>query len=186
MYTNGIVIQRYVENQYKGIDGSGFSEHTGQNWYFNDDETLSQVFEPYYDEHIGMTYWNLEPHSWVAACNTMHYIYRYIEESKKRGIPYRLLLCESEIPRPVMKTPDCKRRFLGYDYAYAGGDNYSAVYNEIPFVFPEFQLNHNGLFQTEEAIRAYIMECERFKKNHAPGALEEGDFTIFRLHELFL
>ena len=141
MYTNGIVIQRYVENQYKGIDGSGFSEHTGQNWYFNDDETLSQVFEPYYDEHIGMTYWNLEPHSWVAACNTMHYIYRYIEESKKRGIPYRLLLCESEIPRPVMKTPDCKRRFLGYDYAYAGGDNYSAVEKSCAWSFGRRRLH---------------------------------------------
>ncbi len=48
--------------------------------------------------------------------------------------------------------PDFKKIFLGYDYAYAAGDNYSAVYNEIPFVFTQFQLNHYGLFQTREEI----------------------------------
>ena len=35
MFVNGIVIQKYVDNPYKGIDGSGFSEKTGQNWFFN-------------------------------------------------------------------------------------------------------------------------------------------------------
>ena len=54
MYVNGIVIQKYVDNNYKGIDGSGFSENTGENWYFNNDEHLSELFEPFYDEHIGI------------------------------------------------------------------------------------------------------------------------------------
>ena len=54
MYVNGIVIQKYVDNNYKGIDGSGFSESTGENWYFNNDEHLSELFEPFYDEHIGI------------------------------------------------------------------------------------------------------------------------------------
>lgn len=186
MYTNGLVIQKYVNNSYKGIDGSGFSENTGENWYFNNDEQLSEIFEPFYDEHIGKTYFDLNEHSWVAACSNMDYIYKYIEESKKRDIKYRLLLCESEIPTPAMEAQGFKKVFLGYDYAYAAGDNYSAVYNEIPFVFTEFKLNCNGLFQTKEEIREYISERERFKKSHAPYTLEEGDFIIFRLHEIYI
>lgn len=83
MYVNGIVIKKYAGNSYKGIDGSGFSENTGLNWYFNYDEQLSDLFESFYDEHIGMTYWNLKEHSWVAACNNMDYIISYIAESKK-------------------------------------------------------------------------------------------------------
>ena len=149
-------------------------------------EQLSEFFEPFYDEYIGMTYWNLNQHSWVAACNNMDYINSYVEKSKKRGIQYRLLLCETEIPNPTMEVPEMEKKFLGYDYAYARGDNYSAVYNEIPFVFPQFRLNSNGLFDTEEEINEYILERERYKKAHAPYTLEEGEFIIFRLHEVYL
>ncbi|MCH5348034.1 MAG: hypothetical protein J1E40_01800 [Oscillospiraceae bacterium] len=186
MYVNGIVIQKYVSNSYKGIDGSGFSENTGENWYFNYDDQLSDAFQPFYDEHIGMTYWNIKEHSWVAACDNMDYINRYIAESKKRGIPYRLLLCESEIPKPIFNASGLETNFLGYDYAYAAGDNYSAVYNEIPFVFPQFKLNCNGLFDTQEEIKEYILEREKFKSLHPPYTLEDGDFITFRLHEIYL
>ena len=116
MYVNGIVIQKYVNNSYKGIDGSGFSENTGQNWYFNYDEELYKLFEPFYDEHIGMTYHILKEHTWVAACTDMDYINSYIAESKKRGIKYRLLLCESEIPNLLFDSSGLKTKFLGYDF----------------------------------------------------------------------
>ena len=189
MYVNGIVVQKYVSNSYRGIDGSGWSENTGENWYFNDDKQLAEFYEPFYDEYIGLTYWNLiNGHSWIAACNDMDHIHKYVEDSEKRGIRYRLLLCESEVSNPTMDISGLKlkKKFLGYDYAYATGDNYSAVYNEIPFVFPQFKLNSNGLFETEEEIKEYILERERFKKCHAPYTLEEGDFVIFRLHEVYL
>lgn len=68
--------------------------------------------------------------------------------------------------------PDFKKIFLGYDYAYAAGDNYSAVYNEIPFVFTQFQLNQYGLFQTREEIEEYIVAREKFKLTHPPLMLE--------------
>lgn len=186
MYVNGIVIQKRVDNRYKGIDGSGFSVNSGENWYFNNDKQLSRIFEPFYDEHINLTYWNLERHSWVSACTDMEYINTYIEESIKRNIKYRILLCETEVENPVMGIPKFVRKeFLGYDYAYETGDNYSAVYNEIPYVFPQFELNENGLFNTEEQIKQYILERERYIKSHHPCTLESGDFIIFKLHELF-
>ena len=183
MYTNGLVVQKNTGITYKGIDGSGFSEATGQNWYFNYDDELSEEFEPFYDEHIGRTDWNLQPYSWVAACNDISYIQRYIEESKKRNIAYRVLLCESEIPNPILSAVEFKTKFLGYDYAYASGDYYSAVYNEVPFLFPQFQLNSNGLFQTEQEIRKYIKEREAYIESHAPFTLESGEFIIYKLYE---
>ena len=164
MFTNGIVIQKYVDNSYKGIDGSGFSENTGKNWFLNDDEILAPQFEPYYDEYIGKTYWNLE--------------------AQKRNIKFRLLLCESYIPNPIFDASNLKTEFLGYDYAYANGDNYSAVYNEIPFVFSEFKLNQYGLFQTEEEISEYIAKRELFKQQNPPYTLEDGEFVVFRLCEI--
>lgn len=173
MYVNGLVIQKYVDNRYKGIDGSGFSENTGQNWFFNYDE-LSESFEPYYDEYIDLTYRATEEHSWVSVCNDMAYIKRYEAEAKKRGIKYRILLCESEISAPRFDAAGLKTKFLGYDYAYANGDNYSAVYNEIPFVFPQFELNCNGLFDTEEKLREYIHEREIFIRSNPPCTFGEA------------
>ena len=186
MYVNGFVIQKYADNSYKGIDGSGFSDSTGENWYFNNDEKLSKEFEPFCDENINKTYYNTDEYSYVSVCTDMKYIVKYIEESKKQNIKYRLLLCETEIQNPVMKLPEIEMKFLGYDYAYSIGDNYSAVYNEIPYVFQQFKLNENGLFQTEKEIREYIIERERYKSTHSPYTLEEGEFTIFKLHEVFL
>ena len=186
MIVNGIVVQKYSDNSYKGIDGSGFSRNSAQNWFLTYDENAPDYFESYYDENIGKTFWILDKHSWIAACNDMEYICKYTEEAEKRNIKYRLLLCETDIPNPKFDCPDFKKVFLGYDYAYAAGDNYSAVYNEIPFVFPQFQLNQYGLFQTREGIEEYIAAREQFKLTHPPLTLEEGDFVIFRLHEVFL
>lgn len=186
MYINGIVIQKYADIAYRGIDGSGFSDKTGENWYFNNHEQLSDIFEPYYDEHINLTYYNLPKHSRIAACNDIEYIKKYIRESEKQNIKFRLILCESDIPNPIMNDLNFERKFLGYDYAYALGDNYSAVYSEIPGVFPQFSLNCNGLFETAEEICRYIVEREKFKKSHPPYTLEEGDFAVFRLSELYL
>ncbi len=186
MFVNGIVVQKYSDNPYKGIDGSGFSEKTAQNWFLNYEEDLADSFGAYYDENIGMTYWDLSSRSRVAACNDMDHIYKYVREAEKRNIRYRLLLCETDIPSPRFDSTGLKKIFLGYDYAYAGGDNYSAVYNEIPFVFPQFQLNRYGLFRTREEIGEYLAARERFKQTHPPLTLEEGDFAVFRLHEIFL
>ena len=182
---NGIVVQKYTDNPYKGIDGSGFGDHTGQNWFLNYEEDAAD-FESYYDENIGRTYRIPGEHTWIAACNDMDHIYEYVKEAEKRNIKYRLLLCETDVPDPQFDCPDLKRIFLGYDYAYAAGDNYSAVYNEIPFVFPQFRLNQYGLFQTREEIEEYIDERERFKLTHPLLTLEEGDFVVFRLHEIIL
>ena len=47
MYLNGFIIQKAVDNGYKGVDGSGFSANTGENWYLNDNDDYRAEFEPY-------------------------------------------------------------------------------------------------------------------------------------------
>lgn len=96
----------------------------------------------------------MEPHTWVAACTDLDYIYRYIEVSKELGIKYRGLLVKTDIPMPTVEIDsELEKKFLGYDYAYENGDNYSAVYNEVLFVFSEFELNENGLHWKLEILR---------------------------------
>ena len=151
----------------------------------NYNEIYKKQFEPYYDEYIGKTYWNLEPHTWICACTDLNYVYNYIKVSKENGIKYRVLLVKTDISSPLFNEEiDFDTKFLGYDYAYENGDNYSAVYNEVPLVFPQFKLNENGLFQTREEIQEYIIQRENFKKNNNPFTLEEGDFTVFEIYEV--
>ena len=73
---------------------------------------------------------------------------------------------------------------MGFDYAYEFPDNYSAVYNEIPFVFPECKLNENVLFETKEEIDAYLVKRKEFEDTHPPYTLETGDFTVFKVYEM--
>ncbi len=185
IYTNGFVIQEYKDNTYKGIDGSGFSVDSARNWYLNDSEKYEEQFEHFYDEFIGKTYWNIEPHSWVSVCTDLEYLRRYTEVSKELGIRYRIILVRTNIPAPVLNSDLFgDTMFLGYDYAYIGGDNYSAVYNEIPFVFDNIQLNKNGLIETMDEMLAYISQRDVFVNNHAPYTLEVGDFAIMELYEV--
>lgn len=186
MYRNGIIIQSIKENGYRGVDGSGFSVNSAVNWYLNNYEDCVE-FEEYYDEFINKTYYITEEKSFVAVCNDWKYIDKYILESKKKEIPFRIILCETEIAEPIMELPEqLQLEFLGYDYAYAVGDNYSAVYNEIPFVFKNFQLNQNGLFETEEEIKEYIRQREIYEAEHPKYTLEVGDFVLFKLYEVLL
>ena len=41
MHVNGYIIQKFVDNGYKGVDGSGFSTDSGENWYLNRVEEYS-------------------------------------------------------------------------------------------------------------------------------------------------
>jgi len=45
MFVNGFIIQKYVDNGYKGVDGSGFSANSCENWYLNGVEGYSEQFE---------------------------------------------------------------------------------------------------------------------------------------------
>ena len=179
MQCNGIIVRRQSDEKYRGIDSC---DSKGENWYFYDDPEFSHFF----DENIELTYYDIPQGSRVAACTDMDYIKKYIRKSREMGIQYRLILCETDIPQPRFDPTDLEKTFLGYDYAYTGGDYYSAVYNEVHYVFRQFRLNENELFETEQEIRDYLTEREKYVSTHPPLTLEVGDFTVYKLWELNL
>ena len=187
MYVNGFIIQKAVNNGYRGVDGSGFSLNSGENWYLNNNDDYRSQFEPFYEEHIGRDHWILPSHTWVAACTDLEYVRKYILVYEELGIKYRILVVLTDIPAPSIELDsNMKLEFLGYDYAYENGDNYSAVYNEIPYVFPNIRLNNNGLIQTREEMDAYLKQREKFIDSHPKYTLEYGDFTVFKVFEAIL
>ena len=177
MYCNGIIVRSQSDEKYRGIDSCGSS---GENWYLSDDPG----FEQFYEENIELTYYNVPQGSRVAACTDTDYIRKYVKKSQEMGIEYRLILCETDIPQPQFDPAGLEKTFLGYDYAYAGGDYYSAVYNEVPCVFPQFTLNENGLFETYEEMTKYLAARQEYVSTHPPLTLEVGDFTVYKLWEL--
>lgn len=185
MFVNGYIIQKLVDNGYKGVDGSGYSLDSAENWYLHDIEEYAEQFEPYFSKEICKDEWNMEPHTYVGVCTDLEYIKKYISVSRKLGIKYRVLVVMTDIPSPIVELdPSMELKFLGFDYAYETPDNYSAVYNEIPFVFPDFKLNENGLFETREEIEEYLVKRQEFVDTHPPYTLENGNFTVFKLYEI--
>ena len=177
MYCNGIIIRRESDEKYRGIDSC---DSRGENWYLYDDPEL----EAFYEENIERTYYDMGIENRVCVCTDMEYIRKYIKKSQELGIKYRLLLCETNIPQPQFEPPKCERIFLGYDYAYTGGDYFSAVYNEVPYVFSQFKVNENELLGTYEEMTAYLAARQEFVSTHPPYTLEGGDFAVYRLWEL--
>lgn len=181
MVVNGIVFQKLSDDAsgYRGIDGLDYSD----NWYLCIIPGLEDI-EKYYDENIEMTYYDIGDGECIAACTDMEFIKKFAEISRRLKNEFRILLCETEVPRPVMEMPKCGKKFLGYDYAYTGGNFYSAVYHEIPSVFPQFELNENGLFATLAEMERYLSARAEFEACHPPLTLETGDFVVYKLWEL--
>jgi hypothetical protein len=178
-FCNGIVIQQQHGNRYRGIDG--------ENWYLNYLST-DNYFREFYDRFIARAW---EGCTRVDCCNDLEYITRYISCSHAKEIDCRLLLCETVREDPKMELSDyAKARFIGFDYAYSGGDYYSCVKNDICLrripEFSEIKLNEYGLFDSETAVQAFIELRAEIRASYSASMFELGDFIIYRLSELEL
>lgn len=78
---NGYIIQKKSVSIYKGIEGD--------NWYLNYC-TKDTFFEDFYNANIDKVWENPD---YVDCCTDEIYMKRYIEESRKKGIDFRILLC---------------------------------------------------------------------------------------------
>lgn len=176
LYVNGIIVQMKKEEKYQGVEGD--------NWYFNYIDNKGE-FQKYFDEKIEVF---LHDENYVDCCNDMDYIVRYIKESKKRNITYRLLLCETVKQKPQFQE-NVKSKILGFDYAYAGGSYYSCINNDIHAnrisEFKDILLNEYGLFDTEDEILQFIELRNNLKYKYPKETFEEGEFIIYRLREIY-
>lgn len=172
---NGYIIQRKKVSQYRGIDG--------ENWYLNYCSD-NPFFEGFYNENIDKAWNDLD---YVDCCADESYIKKYIDESKKLGIEFRILLCATcrSYPR-IHKAGFERTQVLGYDFAYSGGSYYSCILNDILSgrikEFKEIVLNENGLFDTYE-------QAEQFRQirkamQNSRDTFEQGDFLIYKIIEV--
>ena len=171
---NGVIFQKKDDKIYQGVDGD--------NWYLNDnfneewlDELDEKVEKAWYDD------------DWVDVCADNIFIKKYINYSEKEHIDYRVLLCETEKSEPCFDTSELKSMIpIGYDYAYAGGSYYSALYNELHFdrnkCFESIKLNKYGLIDDYEELKRFI--SLRNQLITSGGDLESGEFIIYKLYEV--
>lgn len=174
---NGYIIQRKKNTQYKGVDGD--------NWYLNysgDDP----FFEAFYNENIDKAWDNLD---YVDCCSDESYIQKYIQESQKMGIEFRVLLCATCKKFPITTKQNLvkKKVLLGYDFAYSGGSYYSSILNDILSgriaELKKIRLNQNGLFNTYKEAEQFIQSRNNLSNKYY---FEQGDFIIYQITEVFI
>lgn len=77
---NGYIVQRKNKSEYKGIEGD--------NWYLNYCSN-NDFFEEFYNQIIDKAWNNTD---YIDCCTNEFYIKKYINESIKMGIDFRILL----------------------------------------------------------------------------------------------
>ena len=178
LYENGYIFQRSALSIYRGVDGN--------NWYLNYCSD-NPYFEEFYDEYIDN---GLAKPGIVACCTDVEYMRRCVEESKKLGISFRILLCSTNRKEPVLDENRLGQagRVLGFDVAYSGGSYYSCVLNDVVSgrieAFRQLALNENGLFATYEEAKEFLKQREELEKATTDYIFEKGDYVIYKLTEV--
>lgn len=178
LYENGYIFQRATSSIYQGVDGD--------NWFLNYCSD-NPYFEEFYDKTIDN---GLANPGVVACCTDVEYMRRCVEESKKLGISFRVLLCATNRQQPMLDTEDYgfAEKELGFDVAYSGGSYYSCVLNDVVSGrIPEFQsvrLNENGLFSSYEEAESFLRQREELEKATTVYIFEKGDYVIYKLMEV--
>lgn len=180
---NGYIIQKISDKNiynYEGVDGD--------NWYLNY-YSNDLYFEDFYNKNISKSGNNIE---YVDCCVDELYIKKYINESKKLGIKFKILLCFTDRNYPLISEFKLGKfeKYLGYDYAYSGGSYYySCILNDIISKrikeFENIKLNENGLFDSYEEINSFISYREELilKKKYD---FEFGDFIIYKIKQVII
>lgn len=175
LYDNGFIIQKYVEKpNYCGVDG--------ENWWFcNDNPKLAE----YFNQKIDLS-WKDELR--VDCCNDINFLTECIDFCNINKMRYRILFCKTELCNPLVETQiNYFLKFIGYDYAYAGGSYYSCVKNDLVFrKFTELSkivLNSNGLINDKKQMDLFIkLRTDLISKYN--NLLEVGDFIVYKLYEV--
>lgn len=176
-YRNGVVIQKSSNERYKGIEGD--------NWYLNDLLEPENELVKNYNKYVEISEGSDEI---LDVCINNEYIKKYILLSKKMGIDARILLCETTCCLPQYNADNFKFKFLGYDYAYTGGNYYSVILNDVVSerieAFRDIKLNDNGLFNLEEELDLFIKKREELAKLDGNMLFESGGFEKYKLYEI--
>jgi len=175
MVVNGVIFQEMTDNGYKGIEGN--------NWYLN--EIYPSTIGRYFEENIEMA--ALCTPNWVDVCTDESFIMEYIRLSQANGIDFRILLVETNQNNPQMNLTFGYTTFLGYDYAYPGGDYYSSVYEDIYLrrlkYFSNIKLNEYGLFEKKADVEDFVVKRNQLEHT-VDNDLEKGNFIVYKLSQI--
>ena len=132
-------------------------------------------------------YMGVEGDNWYL--NDIFFINEYINLSQRNKIDFRILLCETSCNSPKFDETYNNMTYLGYDYAYAGGSYYSAIYSDIYCRkiagLSEIQLNQNGLLDSESEMNIFINKRNDLIKNcNDVNMFEKGDFIKYKLYQI--
>lgn len=173
---NGLIFQKKRDGGYMGVEGD--------NWYLND--LYPNTIGIYFDENIAKSWYRSD---WVDVCNDIFFINEYINLSRMNKIDFRILLCETNCNFPIINSNYNNTTYLGYDYAYAGGSYYSAIYSDLYCRkiegLSEIQLNQNGLLDSEFEIDRFINKRNDLIRNcENVNMFELGDFIKYKLYQI--
>lgn len=194
MTVNGVIFQRRADGLWAWREGREYRGVDGDDWYLEDElwDVQEQPWRALRDRvvrYLGA----LEERSHfdpglLVAIDDPSWMRLYAEVSEALGVGYRMLLCETDLPRPAMGDLGLECDFLGYDCAWPGGDYCSAVLCDlVGGRVPELSdvpLNANGLIPTREAAEAFLWRRERLKARCPESSFEGGDFVVCRLSEV--
>ena len=194
MTVNGVIFQRRADGLWAWREGREYRGVDGDDWYLEDElwDVRDQPWRALRERVVGYL-GALEERSHfdpglLVAIDDPSWMRLYAEASEALGVGYRMLLCETDLPRPAMGDLGLECDFLGYDCAWPGGDHCSAVLCDlVGGRVPELSdvpLNANGLIPTREAAEAFLWRRERLKARCPESLFEGGDFVVCRLGEV--
>lgn len=184
MTVNGVIFQRRADGLWAWREGREYRGVDGDDWYLEDElwDVREQPWRALRDRVVGYL-GALEERSHfdpglLVAIDDPSWMRLYAEVSEALGVGYRMLLCETDLPRPAMGDLGLECDFLGYDCAWPGGDYCSAVLCDLVggrvFELSDVPLNANGLIPTREAAEAFLWRRERLKARYPESSFEGG------------
>jgi hypothetical protein len=172
-YPNGFLV---IEDL-PGIKETNYSGIYGIPWSLEDYDKSGKEF-------ISMLSISSNPGTANVATN-WDVVYRYWKKTLQY-VNVRLLFIETPLQLPIIQKPENEGwTFEGYDLAYASGDLYSAVQQDllvkkIPSLVKWFiKLNENRLFDTLEDVNAFAKSRQELTN----GIETVGDFYIIRIYQ---
>lgn len=126
MTVNGVIFQRRADGLWAWREGREYRGVDGDDWYLEDElwDVREQPWRALRDRVVGYL-GALEERSHfdpglLVAIDDPSWMRLYAEASEALGVGYRMLLCETDLPRPAMGGPGARVRLSGLRLRVAG------------------------------------------------------------------
>jgi hypothetical protein len=128
----------------------------------------------------------------VDLCENHDFVKKYYKACNDEEFNTDIKFCMASKNQPNINPSQIKKiiqnaEFVGYDYAWSGGDFYSAVFSDV-FTkritgLMDLNLNQYGLFDTEESIVEFVKRRNKLiEVSSDPIAeFEGGDFCYYKI-----